>query len=57
MIVYRRESGLTPADKAKILDDVQRLTEERFPGVVADGATGGLGRRAGPERGRRTAAR
>ena len=39
MIVYRRESGLTAADRQQIADDVERLTEKRFPGVVADGAT------------------
>jgi len=42
-IVYYRESGLTPADRAKIQDDVARLTERRFPGVVADGATAAAG--------------
>jgi putative drug exporter of the RND superfamily len=43
VIVYRRESGLTPGDRAKIRDDVQRLTEERYPGVVPDGATAAAG--------------
>ena len=38
VIVYYRESGLTEADKAKIEQDAQRLTERRFPGVVRDGA-------------------
>jgi RND superfamily putative drug exporter len=38
VIVYYRASGLTPADRAKIRDDVARLTERRFPGVVRDGA-------------------
>jgi RND superfamily putative drug exporter len=47
VIVYRRESGLTPADRQKILDDVQRLTERRFPGVVPDGATAAAGGQAG----------
>jgi RND superfamily putative drug exporter len=42
-IVYYRASGLTPADRAKIQDDVKRLTEKRFPGVVADGATAAAG--------------
>src|SRR5918996_5245939 len=49
VIVYRRESGLTPGDRAKILDDVQRLTEERFPGVVPDGATAAAGGRGAGE--------
>ena len=42
-IVYRRASGLTDADRAKIVEDVGRLTEERFPGVIADGATAASG--------------
>ena len=37
VIVYRREAGLTPGDREKIVQDVQRLTERRFPGVVPDG--------------------
>jgi putative drug exporter of the RND superfamily len=47
VVVYRRESGLTPGDRAKIEDDVARLTEERFPGVVADGETAAAGGRSG----------
>jgi putative drug exporter of the RND superfamily len=47
VIVYRRESGLTPEDRARIPDDVQRLTEERFPGVVPDGATAAAGGESG----------
>jgi RND superfamily putative drug exporter len=43
VIVYRRASGLTPADIQKIQEDARRLTEERFPGVVADGATAAAG--------------
>jgi putative drug exporter of the RND superfamily len=43
VIVYRRESGLTQADRDKIVDDVRRLTERRFPGVVPDGATAAAG--------------
>jgi putative drug exporter of the RND superfamily len=43
VIVYRRESGLTPADRERIVRDVGRLTEERFPGVVPDGATAAAG--------------
>src|SRR5918999_2992022 len=46
-IVYRRESGLTPADRQKIVEDVQRLTEERYPGVVPDGATAAAGGEGG----------
>ena len=43
VILYRRESGLTPADRQKIVQDVGRLTQERFPAVVADGATAASG--------------
>ena len=43
VIVYRRESGLTAADRAKIAEDVERLDDERFPAVVADGATAAAG--------------
>jgi putative drug exporter of the RND superfamily len=43
VIIYRRETGLTPADRQKIVEDVQRLTQRRFPGVVADGATAAAG--------------
>lgn len=39
VIVYRREAGLTGADRQKIRTDVQRLTAKRFGGVVEDGAT------------------
>jgi putative drug exporter of the RND superfamily len=42
-IVYRREAGLTDADFARIRADVERLTRERYPGVVADGATAAAG--------------
>jgi RND superfamily putative drug exporter len=43
VIVYYRASGLTPADRAKIREDVARMTERRFPDVVADGATAAAG--------------
>ena len=38
VIVYYRESGLTPADADRIQRDVARMTKRRFPGVVRDGA-------------------
>jgi RND superfamily putative drug exporter len=38
-IVYRRANGLTAADRQKIAADAGRLSEKRFPAVVADGAT------------------
>jgi len=43
VIVYRRDSGLTPADRRGIVEDVRRLTDERFPGVVRDGASAAAG--------------
>ena len=47
VIVYYRASGLTPADRARIQDDVGPLTERRFPGVVRDGATAAAGGESG----------
>jgi RND superfamily putative drug exporter len=46
VIIYRRESGLTPADQRTIVKDVGRMTGERFPGVVADGETAAAGGKA-----------
>jgi RND superfamily putative drug exporter len=49
VIVYRREAGLTAADRRTIVADVGQMTEERFPGVVADGAkTAGGSAQAAP---------
>ncbi|HWB69221.1 MAG TPA: MMPL family transporter, partial [Solirubrobacterales bacterium] len=39
VIIYRRESGLTPADYRTIEEDVHRMTRERFPGVIPNGET------------------
>ncbi len=47
VILYRRESGLTPADKQKIVTDVEALTAKRFQAVVADGATAAAGGQSG----------
>ncbi len=47
VIVYRRDSGLTAADRRKIREDVRKLTEKRYPGVVADGATAAAGGKQG----------
>jgi putative drug exporter of the RND superfamily len=47
VIVYRREAGLTPADRRTIVADVEAMTAERFPGVVADGETAAAGGRKG----------
>ena len=47
VIVYRRESGLTPADRQTIVEDVRRLTQRRFPGVIPDGQTAAAGGETG----------
>lgn len=39
VIVFRRESGLTVADRRTIVEDVGKMAAKRFPGVVPDGAT------------------
>jgi putative drug exporter of the RND superfamily len=54
VIVYRRDSGLTPADRRQIQSDVAKLTQKEYEGVVADGATaaaGGSQRSASEEQG------
>ena len=43
VIVFRRDSGLTAADRQQIQQDVAKLAQKRFPGVVADGATAAAG--------------
>ncbi|HVY77585.1 MAG TPA: MMPL family transporter [Solirubrobacterales bacterium] len=45
VIVFRRDSGLTPADFATIEDDVGKMASKRFPGVVPDGETAAAGGR------------
>lgn len=47
VVVFRRESGLTAADRRRITDDARSLTEKRFPGVIADGPTAAAGGREG----------
>jgi putative drug exporter of the RND superfamily len=47
VVVFRRESGLTPADRRTIVDDVAKMDGKRFPGVVADGETASAGGEAG----------
>lgn len=49
VIVFRRESGLTAADYHTIVEDVKKMTRERFPGVVADGETAAAGGRPATE--------
>ncbi len=51
VIIYRRDSGLTAADRRTIAADVGAMTEERFPGVVPDGATAASGGRPAGEEG------
>ena len=43
VIIYRNEGGLTAADRRTIEADVGLMTEERFPGVIADGETAAAG--------------
>jgi putative drug exporter of the RND superfamily len=47
VIVYARASGLTPADFAKIREDVGRLASKRYPAVVPDGGTAAAGGEGG----------
>jgi RND superfamily putative drug exporter len=37
VVIFRRESGLTAADRRTIVEDVEKMTARRFPGVLADG--------------------
>ncbi len=46
VIIYRREAGLTAADRRKIVEDVEAMTAKPFPGVIADGATAAAGGKA-----------
>ncbi len=43
VIIYRRDSGLTVADRRTIVEDVERMTAKRFPGVVPNGETAASG--------------
>jgi RND superfamily putative drug exporter len=43
VIIFRRESGLTAADRRTIVEDVEKMTTKRFPGVIPDGATAAAG--------------
>jgi putative drug exporter of the RND superfamily len=43
VIVFRRDSGLTAADRQTIVADVERMTEKRYPGVIPDGETAASG--------------
>jgi len=47
VVVFRRESGLTRADRRTLVEDVGKMTRERFPGVVADGETAAAGGEGG----------
>jgi RND superfamily putative drug exporter len=43
VIVFRRDSGLTPADFRTIEEDVEEMTAKRYPGVIPDGETAASG--------------
>jgi RND superfamily putative drug exporter len=47
IVVFRRSSGLTAADRETIVEDVGRMTERRFPGVVEEGRKAPAGGRPG----------
>ena len=48
VIIYRRASGLTPADFKTIEADVAEMASKKFPGVVADGSKAAGGAKAVP---------
>jgi len=43
VVIYRRESGLTPADYQTIESDVAAFAEKPYPGVIPDGETAASG--------------
>jgi putative drug exporter of the RND superfamily len=43
VIVFRRDSGLTPADRLTIVKSIEKMAAKPYPGVVADGATAASG--------------
>jgi putative drug exporter of the RND superfamily len=43
VIIFRRESGLTPADFKTIEEDVGKMTSKKYTGVVGDGETAASG--------------
>ena len=45
VVVFRRDSGLTTSDRQAITEVVRKMSEERYPGVIADGATAAAGGR------------
>jgi RND superfamily putative drug exporter len=45
VIVYRRASGLTPADFKTISEDARQMTRKQFEGVIPDGPTAAGGGR------------
>ncbi len=48
VIIYRRNAGLTAADKQRIVADVGKMTAEKFTGVLADGSKAAGGGEGGP---------
>jgi len=43
VIVFRRESGLTPGDFKSIEETVDKMASKKFPGLIADGETAAAG--------------
>ncbi|MFN8216528.1 MAG: MMPL family transporter [Solirubrobacterales bacterium] len=49
VIVFRRDSGLTPGDFKTIEETVEKMTSKEFEGVIADGATAASGGKPSPD--------
>ena len=43
VVVFRRQSGLTPGDFKSIEETVDKMASKRFPGLIADGETAAAG--------------
>ncbi len=43
VVVFRRESGLTPGDFKTIEDTVAKMASKKFPGLIGDGETAAAG--------------
>jgi RND superfamily putative drug exporter len=51
VIIFSRESGLTPGDFKAIEETVTKMASKEFEGVIADGATAASGGNPGPNSG------
>ena len=49
VIIFSRDSGLTPGDFATIEETVAKMASKEFDGVIPDGATAASGGKAGPD--------